>query len=142
MKKFYLFLTIFISFSFISCSSLRRGKSEVIVKENEHGSKIPIPKLDNIDLYIRESYDKVTWDKVRREAYVNEAAHLDIRTKDLILDGQVRIGMYKEDVFASLGAPDKKIKKYTDFGIKEEWIYTNYIYIFENGILKEFNKIK
>lgn len=140
MKKLSILIFILLSIANVACSN-KEEKKEVVIKKKEEGSKIPVPVFDDIDLYLRDSYNKVSWDKIRRESYVNESTHLDVRTKELILEGKTRIGMYKEDVSASLGAPDKKIKSHTDFGIKEDWIYSKEIFIFENGILKDIKKI-
>jgi|GEM_PF-4705694 len=152
MKKLHFILVVLLLFSNIACNNLiKRDKedvsrvkgrrSRVIVKEKESGSRIPVPKFDDIELYLRESYNDVSMDNVRRTAYVNESEYLDIRTKELILEGKVRLGMFKEDVSASLGAPDKKIKNITEFGVKEKWLYPLYFYIFENGILIEIKEI-
>lgn len=150
MKKLNFIFLILLLFSTISCSSLikrdsnearqsrRRGR---IVKEREVGSRVPVPKFDDIDLYIRESYNRVSMDNIRRTAYVNNAHYLDIRTRQLILEGRIRLGMFKEEVTASLGSPDKKIKNITDFGIKEKWLYPKLFCIFENGILIETKEI-
>lgn len=154
MKKLHFVLVVLLLFSSIACNNLikrdkenirtergRGRRTRVIVREKESGSRIPVPKFTDIELYIRESYNNVSMDNVRRTAYVNESDHLDIRTKQLILEGKVRIGMFKEDVSASLGAPDKKIKNITEFGVKEKWLYPIYFYIFENGILIEIKEI-
>lgn len=134
MKKSIIFLILIMFFS-ISCSKLIPKKSGTRIKKIEE-NKTPVPEFVDIEKYIRSSYENIDIDEVRRETYIEQSPHLDITMKNLILKGKVVEGMYKEDVFASLGKPENKIQYTTDFGIKEEWIYEENVCHFENGVLK------
>lgn len=138
MKKLQILLILTIVFS-ISCSKLIPKKSGTRIKKIEE-NKTPVPEFTEIEKYIRSSYESMDIDEVRRETYIEQSPHLDITMKDLILKGKVVEGMYKEDVFASLGKPQNRVQYTTDFGIKEEWIYSENICYFENGVLKGISK--
>lgn len=138
MKKSLVFLILVMFFS-VSCSKLIPKKSGTRIKKIEE-NKTPVPEFVEIEKYIRSSYENIDIDEIRRETYIEQSPHLDITMKDLILKGKVVEGMYKEDVFASLGKPENKVQYATDFGIKEEWIYEESICHFENGVLKEVKK--
>ena len=134
MKKSLIFLILIMLFS-VSCSKLVPKKSGTRIKKIEE-NKTPVPEFTDIEKYIRSSYENIDIDEVRRETYIEQSPQLDVTMKDLILRGRVVEGMYKEDVFASLGKPENKVQYTTDFGIKEEWIYEKSICHFENGVLK------
>lgn len=149
MKNIYICIILISSMLFGGCSFMdkikigrRPERKAVVVKEKERQTKISVPKFDDIDVYIKESYNLLSWDNIRRETYINEATYLDVRTKELILAGKVREGMLKEDVQASLGASSKKIKSITDFGIREKWIYKDKVCILDNGVLTSIEEIK
>lgn len=134
MKK-NIYILLVVMFLFTSCESLLRKKGTTKIRKSEENNA-PVPEFKKIESFVRTSYNPINIDEIRRETYVAESPHLDITIKDLILKGKVRIGMYKEDVYASLGQSENKIQYTTEFGLKEEWIYGKYIYHFENGVLK------
>lgn len=138
MKKTIL-LTILLLTFFTSCNKLIPRKSGTKIKKLEE-SKAPIPEFVEIEKYIRSSYNPMDIDEIRRETYIEQSPQLDITDKDMILKGKIRVGMYKEDIFASIGNPENKIQYPTDFGSKEEWIYPTQICSFENGVLKSIEK--
>ena len=136
---------IFLIFSIVGCTNIRKTTEKLTLTNVQNETEInpqPIPKFENITDYIKPSYRKVSWDEVRRKEYLRESTHLDPKMREIILRGDVIVGMYKEDVLASIGGTDNKIKKITDFGIKEEWIYDDKILYFENGILKNIKNIE
>lgn len=134
MKKIMFLLILSVMFS-VSCSKLMPRKTSTRIKKVEE-TKSPVPEFADIEKYIRNSYGTMDMDEIRRETYIAQSPHLDIKMKELILKGKVIVGMYKEDVLASLGKPRNKMQSATDFGLKEEWIYENQSCYFENGILK------
>lgn len=139
MKKIN--ILFFISFFvFVSCNNMTKSKRATIKKVNTKES--PVPEFVEIEKFIRPSYKNMDSDEIRRENYIADANHLDLTLKNLILKGKVKVGMYKEDVFASLGNPQNKIKYATEFGNKEEWVYPNQILHLENGVLKNIEVIK
>lgn len=149
MKNIYRGILLLLSFLLTACSfshkiSIGRKpeRKAIVVKQKEKESRTSVPKFEDIDLYLKESYNLLSWDNIRRETYVNESTYLDVRTKELILKGKIRVSMLKEDVQASLGTPDKKIKSVTDFGLREKWIYSDKICIFDNGVLTDIEEIK
>jgi hypothetical protein len=144
MKKKLIFIFL-ISSLLISCTNIRKATEKLTLTNVQNETEVnpqPIPKFETITEHIKPSYRKVSWDEVRRKEYLRESTHLDPKMRDIILRGDIRVGMYKEDVLASIGGTDNKIKKITDFGIKEEWIYDDKILYFENGILKDIKNIE
>lgn len=127
-------------FVFVSCNNMTKSKRATIKKVNT--KEAPIPEFVEIEKFIRPSYKNMDSDEIRRETYIAEANHLDLTSKNLILKGKVKVGMYKEDVFASLGNPQNKIRYSTEFGNKEEWIYASQILHMENGVLKNIEMAK
>ena len=149
MKNIYRGILLLLSFLLTACSFSQKisigrkpERKTIVVREKQRESKSSVPKFEDIDLYLKESYNLLSWDNIRRESYVNESTYLDVRTKELILKGKIRVSMIKEDVQASLGTPDKKIKSVTDFGLREKWIYSDKICIFDNGVLTDIEEIK
>lgn len=143
---------LFVSILISGCSSIKsrfvnrraqksQQKIDNQVKPKRKFTIIEVPKFDNIENYLKASYAQTSLDKIRRIEYINNSPDLDIVTKELILNGKIREGMYKEEILASIGAPDNRIKNITDFGMKEKWIYKNMILHLENGILKIIEKI-
>lgn len=142
MNKKLIFLLLVI-LMFTSCSNVRRMKKSFESRREDNSVNTqPIPVFEDIESYIKASYKNVSWHEIRRREYIRESSHLDPRTQDLIMHGELQVGMYKEDVVASIGGTDNKIRKITDFGDKEEWIYEDRILYFENGILKDIKEIE
>lgn len=142
MNKKIVFLLITLML-FTSCSNIRRIRRSIKDRKEENAVETqPVPVFEDIETYIKASYKNVSWHDIRRREYLRESPHLDPRTQDLIMHGELQVGMYKEDVVASIGGTDNKIKKQTDFGIKEEWIYEDKILYFENGVLKNIEEIE
>lgn len=140
MKKLNILILIFL-FAFTSCKSLTANKNKTKIKKiNE--KEVPVPEFSDIENNIRTSYKGMDSDEIRRETFIAESPHLDLTLKELIIKGKIRVGMYKEEVFASIGKPANKIQYTTDFGSKEEWLYIDNTYLFENGVLKNIEHIK
>lgn len=140
MKKLNI-ITLLLLFLFVSCKNIPIKKTTPKVKKS-NTKEAPVPEFLNIDKFIRPSYQLVNSDEIRRENFIAESPHLDLTLKALILKGNIRVGMYKEEVYASIGKSQNKIQYPTDFGLKEEWIYSDNICHFENGILKNIESIK
>lgn len=148
MKKTNIFALLII-FLFVSCTNnsvfKKISNSSLFKKDSLKVKKVtqkdtPVPEFNDIETYIRPSYSDMDNDEIRRETFIAESPYLDITTKNLILKGKVRVGMYKEEVFASVGKPQNKIQTPTDFGMKEEWMYQEDVLTFENGVLKSVDK--
>lgn len=140
MKKLNIVI-ISVLFIFVSCKTLPYKKNNTKVKKVKT-AETPVPEFLDIEKYIRTSYKGMDSDEIRRETFIAESPYLDLTLKELIIKGKVRTGMYKEEVYASRGKAQNKIQYSTDFGMKEEWIYTEDVYHFENGVLKNIEKIK
>lgn len=144
MKKMKLLFLVFLLI-FTSCNNLNKNKNTKTNKTSirkVNSKETPVPEFVEIEKYIRPTYNNMTSDEIRRETYIAENPHLDITLKSLILKGGLRVGMYKEEVFASVGQARNKIQYPTEFGIKEEWIYPEDILHLENGVLKNIEKTK
>lgn len=140
MKKTNI-LALVVLFIFVACTNSSNKKTGLKIKKTNQ-KETPVPEFVNIEKYIRPSYVDVDSDEIRRETFIAESPYLDLTLKNLILKGKVRVGMYKEEVFASVGKPHNKIQYSTEFGLKEEWIYAIDILHFENGVLKNIEQIK
>lgn len=140
MKKINI-LALIILFIFVACTNSSNKKTGFKIKKINQ-KETPIPEFVDIEKYIRPSYQDIDSDEIRRETFIAESPYLDLTLKSLILKGKVRVGMYKEEVFASVGKPHNKIQYPTEFGLKEEWIYEEDILHFENGVLKNIEQIK
>ena len=141
MKKLFLF-SLTIVFLFTSCSkfSIKKKSSSKRLQIKKINSEVKnAPVFEDIEKYIRTSYYPMDQDEIRRETFIRNSSYLDIYKKDLIQKGKIEIGMYKEEVFASIGTPLEKKQSLNDFGIKEEWKYNSYTCYFQNGILKSIN---
>lgn len=85
----------------------------------------------------------------RRVGYIRSHPNLEEKTKRLIQEGQVAVGMTANEVRASWGPPES-INRYSA-GRTEQWVYgyrdlnfyfrpTNYIYV-ENGIVTDWSSV-
>jgi hypothetical protein len=103
---------------------------------------------DSLGAYRKLEMQAGLWDadvwliiRKRREFYVGKHPEINQRFKELILNGQIAIGMTEEQVLASWGWPWDSNKTVGQWGIYEQWIYGSISYgsmtflYFENGSL-------
>lgn len=91
-----------------------------------------------------------TWKKItqhpqeRRQQYINANPELSAKTVELILAGQIALGMTSEEVEASWGHPYPVNRSVGSWGTHEQWVFrvsrytTHYLY-FEGGILTSWS---
>ncbi len=86
----------------------------------------------------------------RRQDYVDAHPELDYQIKESILNGEIELGMTKEQVVASWGHPAIINKPDISRGVYEQWEYYNnpdslhscqvvYIY-FKNGVVESWGE--
>ena len=80
----------------------------------------------------------------RRQWYVDNRNDLSVEMKEIVLSGKWRIGMTRNDLYASIGIPKDINRSVYTFGVHEQWFYnydirvprtTDIYFYFEDGIL-------
>lgn len=77
--------------------------------------------------------------EIRRGQFIDQNPDLSEQRKQDILNGRIRIGMSREEVRASWGAPNDINRTVTANNVSEQWVYGSirnrrYAY-FDNGLL-------
>lgn len=84
-------------------------------------------------------YDREYMDKFKKETFYTEEQFNSLgwseKTVKSIQNGEVILGMSKAQAEIVLGKPPKVHQSVGSWGVREEWVYSGYIYFFENGIL-------
>ena len=86
----------------------------------------------------KETNDKIALTKSKRLEYLKKK--YGKRGKD-IYDGKFWIGMSRAALIDSLGNPESINKSVSKWGIHEQFVYDNYLYIYvENNIVTSYQK--
>jgi hypothetical protein len=75
-----------------------------------------------------------------RTNYVATHTQLTPEIREMILKGQVNIGMTTNDVVAAWGEPDRRTHSQYTFGTADFWTYGGTHLSFQNGVLKSWTQ--
>ena len=149
MRKIFLALLVF--YYLVGCTTVTtrdRMSVSTIDEKVEIAEKFSEEKIHQLirDLsrYLNTEGDKLL---LRREL-VKRHPEWQRTIKELIEEGQIKIGMSKEQILASWGTPDKVNKNVGSWGVIEQWIYEGYIseygisyYVYvENGVVTSWQR--
>lgn len=75
--------------------------------------------------------------KQKAKKYIKAHPNIDKKIKDMILAGEISVGMSREEAKASWGEPEDINRTVGSFGVHEQWIYFGgeILVYFENGRL-------
>lgn len=101
------------------------AKRELAAKEKAEKARLEAARKKREEKRIRE--------------YEEKLSSFSFEHQQLIREERVAIGMSSEAVLMSWGRPDHINKHVFQYGVKEQWVYSNSYLYFEDGVLTSFS---